>query len=62
MKGYKIEFFVYAESQEEADEACRTIKEFIDSNAREGRAVTAKKISDAVTRWSNNFFVKNYFR
>lgn len=62
MNGYKVEFFVYAESQNEADKATEAIKRFIDGNAREGRAVTARKICDAVTKWSNNFFVKNYFK
>lgn len=62
MEGYKIEFNVYAENQQEADEAAETIKRFISAQAQEGRAVTAKKISEAVTRWGNNFFVKNYFK
>lgn len=62
MQGYKIEFNVYAESQAEADQAAEAIKRFISAQAQEGRAVTAKKISEAVTRWSNNFFVKNYFK
>ncbi len=62
MRGYKIEFFVYAENQSEADDASEAIKRFITANAQEGRAVTARKLCDAVTRWGNNFFVKNYFK
>lgn len=62
MEGYKIEFNVYAENQAEADQAAEAIKRFISANAQEGRAVTARKISEAVARWSNNFFVKNFFR
>lgn len=62
MQGYKIEFYVYAESQEEADNAASEIKAFISSYAREGRAVTARKISEAVSRFKNNFLVRNYFK
>lgn len=62
MQGFRIEFNIYAESQAEADEAANAIKGFITANAQEGRAVTAKKITEAMNRWSNNFFVKNYFK
>ena len=62
MKGYKIEFNIYAESQQEADQAADAIKQFISAQAQKGRAVTAKKISDAMSRLSNNFFVKKYFK
>lgn len=62
MQGFKVEFNVYAESQQEADDAAKAIKDFISAYAQEGRAVTAKKISEAMARWSNNFFVKNYFK
>ena len=62
MQGYRIEFNVYAESQAEADQAAEAIKAFISSYAQEGRAVTAKKIGEAVSRWKNNFLVRNYFK
>ena len=62
MEGYRIEFNIYAESQKEADEASDAIKRFISAQAQEGRAVTARKISEAMKRWSNNYFVKNYFK
>lgn len=62
MQGFKVEFNIYAESQEEADQASEAIKQFISSNAKEGRAVTAKKIVEAMSRWSNNYFVKSYFK
>ena len=62
MEGYKVEFNVYAESQEEADKASEAVKRFITAQAMEGRAVTAKKITDALARWSSSFIVKNYFK
>ena len=62
MEGYEIRFKVYAASQEEADQATAAIKAFIGENARRGIAVTARRITDAVTRWKDNVFVRNYSR
>lgn len=53
---------MYANSQEEADAATASIKGFINEMAGKGVAVTAGKISDAVTKWKNNVFVTNYFK
>ena len=62
MDGYEIRFKVYAESQAEADEAARAIKAFIGDNARQGVAVTARRLTEAVSRWGSNPFVRNYFK
>lgn len=66
MQGYEVKFNIYAESQEEADAVSQAIKGFISENARQGVAVTATKLTDAVARWGNNPFIKNkiinYFR
>jgi len=62
MNGYELKFNVYANSQEEADLATKTIIEFIGNNAAKGIPVTARKIAEAVERWKNNYFVTNYFK
>ena len=62
MRGYEIRFNVYAESQEEADRATEAVKAFIDGKARQGIAVTAKRLREAVERWKDNYFVTQYFR
>lgn len=66
MGGYEVKFNIYAESQEEADAVSAAFKEFIDSQARSGIAVTATKVTDAVRRWGGNPMVRNrvinYFR
>ena len=66
MKGYEIRFCIYAESEQEAEEARQSIVSFIDEHARHGRAVTGRKIADAVARWKDNAIVRtkimNYFR
>lgn len=62
MQGYKMTFFVYADSQEEADAAAKAVKDFISVQAEKGRAVTAKKIAEAVERYKDNYFVNAYFK
>ena len=62
MHGYEIKFNVYAESQAEADRATAVIKAFINEKARQGIAVTANKVADAVNKYKDNYFVTSYFR
>ena len=62
MQGYEIRFNVYADSQEEADKASDAIKAFISARASEGVAVTANKLTEAVARYKDNYFVSQYFR
>jgi len=62
MKGYEIRFNVYAESQEEAEAASQALRQFVDAKARQGIAVTAVKLSEAVGRFKDNYFVNQYFK
>lgn len=62
MQGFEIKFNVYAETKEEADAASQTLKQFISKMAQNGIAVTANKLSDAVRKWQDNYFVINYFK
>lgn len=62
MKGYEVKFNVYADTQDEADLAVAAIKGFISEYASRGIAVTAKKITEAVARFKDNYFVENYFK
>ena len=62
MQGFEIRFNVYAESQEEADAATRAIITFINERAKEGVAVTASKLTEAVNRYKDNYFVTKYFK
>jgi hypothetical protein len=59
MKGYEIKFCIYAESEQEAEDARQAIVGFIDEHAQQGRAVTGKKIADAVGHWKDNVIVRN---
>lgn len=62
MKGFPVQFNIYAETREEADKASEAIKDFITAQARAGIAVTAAKVTEAVRRWRDNYFVKSYFK
>ena len=59
MKGYPITFNIYAESEQEAEEARMAIVAFIGEHAKHGRAVTARKVAKAVSNWDENVIVKN---
>ncbi len=59
MKGYEVKFNIYAEDEQEATVARNAIVEFINAHARQGRAVTGRKIADAVSRWDKNPFIKS---
>ena len=58
MQGFDIKFRVYAETQEEVEEAQKVIQSFVNEHAKEGRAVTAKKLSDVIPKWKENFLIK----
>lgn len=59
MKGYEIKFNIYAESEQEAEDARKAIIGFINEHAQQGRAVTGRKIADAIAHWKDNIIVRN---
>ena len=59
MQGFEIKFNIYANNEQEAQEARNALVEFINQHARQGRAVCATKITEAVSRWDKNPFVRN---
>lgn len=59
LKGFPVTFNMYAETAEEAEECRMAIIAFIDQHARAGRAVTARKVAQAVASWDRNPIVKS---
>lgn len=59
LQGFEIRFQVYADTAEEVADAKKAIVDFITLHAQHGRAVTAKKIADAVRKWDKNVLIKN---
>ena len=58
LQGYEIKFNIYAESPQEAEQARQALIGFINQHAKQGRAVRDSKITEAVSRWERNPFVK----
>lgn len=59
MKGYPITLNIYAENEAEVEQARKAIVSFINQHAQQGRAVTGRKIAEAVSNWDKNPFVRN---
>ena len=59
MKVYNVEIPIYADSEAEAAELRQTIVWFINLHRSNNRAVTTKKVSDAIKQWDKNILVKN---
>lgn len=61
-----ISFNLWADSEEEAVELKKEICDFIDYHGRQGRKVTAGKLTEAIRRWQSNPIVRqsiiNHFR
>jgi len=59
LKGFPLSFNIYAENEQEVQEARQAIVSFIGLHASQCRAVTAKKVADALRNWDRNPIVKN---
>lgn len=59
MQGYELKFNIYANNEAEVEEARKAIVSFINQHAMSGRAVSALKIADAVSRWDKNPLIKS---
>lgn len=62
MKPYKIEFFVYADSEEEAKGLERDLFDFVNEKRNIGIAVRASRIMVALDRFRNNILVNNFLK
>ena len=59
LKGFPMTFNIYAYDEQEVEEARMAIIAFIGQHAKQGRAVTARKVAQAVARWDQNPIVKS---
>lgn len=58
MKPEKMEIYIYADSPEEVDACRKAIHAFIEENRQQGRAITARKLTEALSKWKSNAIVK----
>ena len=59
MKLYNVTIPVYADNEEDAQMAANALASFVSEVKAQGRAVTAKGVADAASKWQRNAFVKN---
>ncbi len=62
LQPYKIDLYVYAESQAEADGLEDTLKGFVNRQRERGVAVTAQKLNALLRKWGDNFLITNFLR
>ncbi len=62
MKPYKIEIYIYAENEDQIKEAQKAAYDFVSENYNRGVIVTAVKVSEALKKFKDNFFVTNYLK
>lgn len=62
MRPYKIEFYIYADSEAEAQELAKTLYDFVSDKRQQGIAVKAKKLTEALTKYKDNYFVTKFLR
>lgn len=62
LKPYKIDLYVYADSDEETTALEQKLKDFINTQRLRGVAVTAKKLNEILDKYGKNNFVTNFLR
>ena len=62
MKPHKVEIYLYAENEVEAQEAAQAAYNFVKQNYEAGVLVTAKKFAEIVNKFGNNPIVRNFIK
>lgn len=62
MKPHKIEIYLYAENETEAQEAAQAAYNFVKQNYEAGVLVTAKKFAEIVNKFGSNPIVRNFIK
>ena len=59
MKVFPITIKIYAEDEQEAEQARQALGGFVNQMGQIGIMVTGRKIAQAVPKWDKNILVKN---
>ncbi|MBR5862853.1 MAG: hypothetical protein IKZ08_05965 [Bacteroidales bacterium] len=62
MKPYKIEIYVYADSEEQAAQVQAAARDFVRKKYEKGILVTAEKLASALRRFEDNILVNQFFK
>lgn len=58
----QIKFYAYCENEAEAKELEKALYEFVEAKRQQGVAVRAAKLTEALNRYKDNYFVTNFLR
>ena len=62
MQPFKIEIYVYAESEEKALQVQQAAREFVKERYQKGVLVTADKLLNALVRFGNSMIVNQFLK
>jgi molecular chaperone GrpE (heat shock protein) len=62
MKPFKIEIYVYADSEEKALEVQKAARDFVREKYQNGILVTADKLMNALRKFGNSMIVNQFFK
>lgn len=60
MKVYELKIYIYAEDIAEVEDCRNAVHDFISRQRERGKAVTAAKITNALTRFGNNPIISQF--
>jgi hypothetical protein len=58
----QISFYIYCDNESDANELAQALHDFVDDKRKIGIAVTAKKLTNALNKFKDNFFVNNFLK
>ena len=59
LRGFPVTFNVYARNEQEVEQLRMAVVAFIGHHARQGRAVDAARLAQAIAGWDRNPIVRN---
>lgn len=62
MKPYKIQIYIYAENDQQAEQVAQSAKAFVKKKYEQGILITADKLNAALDRFADSFIVNQYFK
>lgn len=62
MQPIEIKFYAYCDSEAEAKELEKALRDFVEAKRQQGVAVRASKLTQALTKYKDNFFVTQFLR
>ena len=62
MQPIQIKFYAYCENEVEAQELEKALYDFVNAKREQGVAVRAAKLTEALTKYRDNYFVTNFLR